>query len=59
MLPGIQNSPDSLNEYISRENEIALSKKKLNFARKQPTAEAIKPKPSERIVESHAKYSQQ
>jgi hypothetical protein len=57
LLPGIQNSLDSLNEYISREKEIALPKKKFTFARKQPTAGATKPKPSQRIAERNAKYS--
>jgi hypothetical protein len=48
-----------LNENISREKEIALPKKKFTFARKQPTAGATKPKPSQRIAERNAKYSQQ
>jgi hypothetical protein len=45
-----------LNEYISREKETVLPKKKFTFARKQPTAGAIKPKPSQRIVESRATF---
>ena len=38
LLPGIQNSLDSLSESISIEKEIALPKKKFTFARRQPTA---------------------
>jgi hypothetical protein len=51
LLSGIQNSLDSLNEYISREKETALPKKKFTFARKQPTAGAAKLKPAEEVKE--------
>jgi hypothetical protein len=46
-----------LNEFISREKEKVLPKKKFTFARKQPTSGATKPKPSQRTAERNAKYS--
>jgi hypothetical protein len=51
LLSGIQNSLDNLNEYISREKETAIPKKKFTFARKQPAAGTARPKQVEEVKE--------